>query len=72
MWDSNPRGLSTTDLAGLPHTRLGEPRHFSVTSQFALFRVVFCLPFNNPILVYTVLFICVFQVIGVLLGCRVL
>ena len=26
MWDSNPRGLSTTDLAGLPHTRLGESR----------------------------------------------
>jgi hypothetical protein len=22
----NPRGLSTTDLAGLPHTRLGESR----------------------------------------------
>jgi hypothetical protein len=26
MWDLNPRGLSTTDLAGLPHTRLGESR----------------------------------------------
>jgi hypothetical protein len=26
MWELNPRGLSTTDLAGLPHTRLGESR----------------------------------------------
>ncbi len=26
MWDLNPRGLSTTDLAGLPHTRLGQSR----------------------------------------------
>lgn len=26
MWGLNPRGLSTTDLAGLPHTRLGESR----------------------------------------------
>lgn len=26
MGDLNPRGLSTTDLAGLPHTRLGESR----------------------------------------------
>jgi hypothetical protein len=31
MWELNPRGLSTTDLAGLPHTRLGESRtpHYS-------------------------------------------
>ena len=26
MWDLNPRGLSTTDLAGLPPTRLGQSR----------------------------------------------
>jgi hypothetical protein len=26
VWDLNPRGLSTTDLAGLPPTRLGQPR----------------------------------------------
>ena len=30
MWDLNPRGLSTTDLAGLPPTRLGQSR----TAQF--------------------------------------
>ena len=30
MWDLNPRGLSTTDLAGLPPTRLGQSR----TSMF--------------------------------------
>jgi hypothetical protein len=28
VWDLNPRGLSTTDLAGLPPTRLGQPRHW--------------------------------------------
>ena len=26
VWDLNPRDLSVTDLAGLPPTRLGQPR----------------------------------------------
>lgn len=36
MWDLNPRGLSTTDLAGLPPTRLGQSRTemFVVLSLF--------------------------------------
>src|SRR3990170_8135354 len=54
VWDLNPRGLSTTDLAGLPPTRLGQPRKGNSTQLFclgvsglcansALVKVYFCL-----------------------------
>ena len=44
MWELNPRGLSTTDLAGLPHTRLGEsrtPKFKPCMPDFALLDVQF-------------------------------
>jgi hypothetical protein len=48
MWDLNPRGLSTTDLAGLPPTRLGQSRQiFASTPQvFAGVQSCFGLLFN--------------------------
>jgi hypothetical protein len=41
MWGLNPRGLSTTDLAGLPHTRLGESRTpclHTTTTSYLIFK----------------------------------
>ena len=32
VWDLNPRDLSVTDLAGLPPTRLGQPRPVFIDS----------------------------------------
>ena len=43
MWELNPRGLSTTDLAGLPHTRLGESRTPSYSQSIQGYLIkVFC------------------------------
>jgi hypothetical protein len=36
MWDLNPRGLSTTDLAGLPPTRLGQSRQILASTPQVL------------------------------------
>ena len=42
MWDLNPRGLSTTDLAGLPPTRLGQSRpHLPWLRSFSCFGSLF-------------------------------
>ena len=39
MWDLNPRGLSTTDLAGLPPTRLGQSRNYPLTGFLLILRI---------------------------------